>query len=312
MASIDQNNQKAMVLSCIDGASFSEAVCDYSTWIAKTVDAPLTFLHTIENRQLPPVADLSGSIGLGASEDLLNELTEIEQSRGKLLIKKGHLMLQAAKQKAADGGVADANIRQRHGSLTEALIELEDNIRVLVVGIRGEQHEKESAGDGAVSGVDSGVSLGAGSGVGEQLETIVRSLHKPILVVNKPFSLPERIMLAYDGSDAAKKALQMVISSPLFKTTECHLVHVANDDNEKNNDLILNEAKEKFSTAGISVVAVSLTGKIEEVLASYQSANDIDLTVMGAFSHNRVRDFLLGSFTAKMMEVTQRPLLLLR
>ncbi|MGI1677599.1 MAG: universal stress protein [Cellvibrionaceae bacterium] len=291
-----ENNtkNKPMVLSCIDGSSFSEAVCDYSNWIAKTVNAPLTFLHTIEHHQMPAVADLSGSIGLGASEDLLNELTEVEQSRGKLLIKKGNLMLQAAKQKAAEAKVENINIRQRHGSLEEALIELEDSIRVLVVGIRGEQHESKSGG------------------VGEQLETIIRSLHKPILVVNKTFSLPEKIMLAYDGGDAAKKALDMVISSPLFKSTPCHLVHVVSDENHVANDAILQEAENKLKVAGIDVTAVTLAGKIEEVLAGYQANNHIDLTLMGAFSHNRVRDFLLGSFTAKMLEATQRPLLLLR
>ncbi|MGH1472114.1 MAG: universal stress protein [Cellvibrionaceae bacterium] len=292
---MDNNtNSKPMVLSCIDGSSFSEAVCDYSTWIAKTVDAPLTFLHTIEHRQIPAVADLSGSIGLGASEDLLNELTEIEQNRGKLLIKKGNLMLNAAKQKALDATVDDINLRQRHGSLSEALIELEDSIRVLVVGIRGEQHETQEGG------------------VGEQLETIIRSLHKPILVVNKAFSLPKKIMLAYDGGEAAKKALDMIISSPLFKSTPCHLVHVVSDKEHVATDTVLQEAENKLKATGVDVTTVTLSGKIEEVLADYQASNHIDLTLMGAFSHNRVRDFLLGSFTAKMLETTQRPLLLLR
>ncbi|PKM01288.1 MAG: universal stress protein UspA, partial [Gammaproteobacteria bacterium HGW-Gammaproteobacteria-7] len=40
--------------------------------------------------------------------------------------------------------------------------------------------------------------------------------------------------------------------------------------------------------------------------------HDIDLTLMGAFSHSRIRGFLVGSFTAKMMAKTQRPLQLLR
>jgi len=286
------NNEK-MVLSCIDGSSFSEAVCDYSTWIAKTVEAPLTFLHTIEQPKVPAVADLSGAIGLGASEDLLNELTAVEQTRGKLLIEKGNVMLQAAKQKASEAQVSDIKTRQRHGTLSEALVELEDSIRVLVVGISGEQHENKV-------------------GVGTQLETIIRSLHKPILVVNKPFSMPKKIMLAYDGGDAAKKALDMIMSSPLFKTTPCHLVHVVSDENHIANDAVLQEAEAKLKAIGVDVTSATLTGKIEEVLAEYQASNDIDLTLMGAFSHNRLRDFLLGSFTAKMLETTQRPLLLLR
>ncbi len=51
---------------------------------------------------------------------------------------------------------------------------------------------------------------------------------------------------------------------------------------------------------------------IRNKLASYQAKEGIDLTVMGAYSHHRIRDVLLGSFTAKMLSKTQKPLLLLR
>jgi len=143
---MDKNNR--YVLSCIDGASYTEAVCDYSNWIANTIQAPLKLLHTIEHRDTPAVADLSGAIGLGASEDLLNELTEAEKNHSRLLIQKGNVMLQAAKQKALDAGVEQVEVRQKHGGLAEALIDMESQIRVLVVGIRGEQHMDHEAGLG--------------------------------------------------------------------------------------------------------------------------------------------------------------------
>ncbi|WP_144392034.1 universal stress protein [Pleionea sediminis] len=284
--------QKQYILSCIDGSKYSEAVCDYSSWIANKVDAPLTFLHTIEHTKVPAVADLTGAIGLGASEDLLNELTEVEQNRSRLLIEKGNIMLKAAKKKAVESGVSHVEIRQRHGALAESLVELEDEIRVLVVGIRGEQHEGDE------------------SGVGTQLETTIRSLHKPILVVNKSFSTPQKIMLAYNGSSASRKALSMVGTSPAFKDAICHLVYVG--DADQSIDTLLDEAKKELENSDIEVTTVKLEGEIDEALAKYQLEQDIDLTVMGAFSHSRVRGFLLGSFTEKMLEKTKRPLLLLR
>ena len=287
------SNNEQYVLGCIDGSSFSEAVCDYSAWIAKAVKAPLKFLHTIEQGSTPAVADLTGAIGLGTSEDLLNELTEVEQTRRQLLIKKGNLMLQAAKQKAIGIGVSDIELKQQHGSLAEALVEKEEYIRVLVMGIRGLHHETDE------------------TGVGTKLETVIRSLHKPILVVNKNFSVPKNIMLAYDGGDAANKALQMITASPLLKTIPCHLVHVVNDELPVT-DQLLDTAASQLSTAGINVTQATINGKIVEALTHYQAEHDIDITLMGAFSHNRVRDFLLGSFTAKMLKNTQRPLLLLR
>lgn len=286
------NTQTPYVLSCIDNSPFSEAVCDYSVWIAKTVGAPIKFIHTIEHRNILPVTNLSGAIGLGASEELLNELTEVEQNRSRLLLKKGAIMLKAAKQKAIDAGIEHVGKIQQHGNIAEALVELEDDIRILVIGIRDRSAENLEAD------------------FETKLETVIRSLHKPILVVNKEFETPKSILLAYDGSQAAKKALEMVCTSPLFKQLSCHLIHVV--EKLSGEDTLLISASEKLKAAGLQVVSKTLSGKTGDALIKYRTENDIDLTVMGAFSHNRLRNFLLGSFTAKMMENTKKPLLLLR
>lgn len=277
------------VLSCIDRSPLTEAVCDYSAWIAKKVGVPIKLIHTIEQESEPAVKNLSGAIGLGASEDLLNELTDVEQNHRSLLIKKGALMLEAAKDRVERAGANQVELIQQHGTLTEALVEREQDIRVLVMGIRGKNHD---------------------TGVGTQIENIVRALHKRILIVNKNFVKPKKIMLAYDGSDAAVKALDMVASSPLFKGIQCHLVYVENDDTQSETLLML--ATDILEKAGLDVTTMKMQGQMEEILANYQVANDIDLMVMGAFGHNKIRKFLLGSFTAKMLEATQKPLLLLR
>ncbi|HBA32569.1 MAG TPA: universal stress protein UspA [Gammaproteobacteria bacterium] len=280
------------VFACIDGSNFTEAVCDYSAWIANTLDAPLKLLHTIGQTQRPAVSDLSGAIGLGASEELLNELTEVEQHRSHLLVKKGNLMLQAAKQRVEDAGVKNIELRQQKGSLSESLVDMEEQMRVLVIGIRGTRHERQQ------------------QGLGAQLETVIRAIHQPILVVNNDFTPPKKVMLAYDGGKGSKKALEIVTSSPLSKHVPCHLVHVG--DKANRSERLLDEAAHQLRTAGVETTVAQLTGKVEDALVAYQLENDIDLTVMGAFSHTRVRDFILGSFTAKMLERTQRPLFLLR
>lgn len=283
--------QNRSIVACIDGSTFTEAVCDYSSWMANNIEAPLTFLHTVE-QSYTTKTDLSGAIGLGASEDLLNELAQVEQDRSRLLIQKGNLMLKAAKTKADEAGVNTVELRQLKGSLAESLVEMEENIRVLVIGIRGVNHQAQHYGLGA------------------QLETIIRSLRKPILVVNNEFTAPKRIMLAYDGNKGSRKALEMVASSSLFRSAICHIVHVGVETS--NSEKLLSDAAEMLSSAGIHTTAALLEGKPADCLATYQANNEIDLTLMGAFSHTRVRDFILGSFTAKMLEKTQRPLLLLR
>lgn len=279
------------VLTCIDGSRYSGAVCDYAAWIASRAGAPVKLLHNIERVSTPAVADLSGSIGLGSQEELLEELTLLEQQRSKLQLEQGRLMLDDARARVLSAGAEWAVTCQRHGTLTESLVELEDHIRVLVLGIRGEEH-----GD-------------SDRGLGAQLEAVVRSLHKPILVVNCEFKAPQSIMLAYDGSEAARKALDMVASSPVFNGITCHLVYVGNAATA---EAILAEGARALGDAGLAVSSANLQGKTVDALIAYQQEHDIDLTVMGAFSHTRLRDLLLGSITAKMLLAANQPLLLLR
>ncbi len=280
------------VVACIDGSSYSSAVCDYAAWMADRIGAPLKLLHNIEHPPSAVMADLSGSIGLGSREELLTELTEIEQQRNRLMLEKGKLMLEGARDRIRAAGGPDPEIWQRHGNLNESLVEMEEKLRVLVLGLRGERHEGDE------------------TGVGAHLETVVRALHKPILVVNKEFAPPRRVMLAYNGSDACQKALSMIAATDLFKNIPCHLVHVGKRSAQA--ETMLKDATNILTEAGQETHSAILDGKLEEALTQYQADNGIDMTIMGAFSHNRVRDFLLGSFTARMLADTRQPLLLLR
>ncbi|MGR9086327.1 MAG: universal stress protein [Gammaproteobacteria bacterium] len=288
------NNTTPWVLACIDGSVLTDAVCDYAAWIAGRVDAPLKLLHTIDHHpETAAKSDLTGSIGLGSREHLLEELTAVEQQRSKLRLQQGKLLLQAAKERVLQAGITEPVTNQRHGGLIESLIELEDSIRVLVIGLRGKVHENQPGR------------------IGAKLESIVRSLHRPILVVNDAFKAPERIMIAYDGGKAAQKAVDMVASSLLYKGLTCHLVCVSKGDEAKEQSLE-SAANKLRSAGGIRVIANKLQGKPDQALCEYQEKFEIDLTVMGAFSHTRIHDLLLGSFTAKMLQNTKKPLLLLR
>jgi len=103
----------------------------------------------------------------------------------------------------------------------------------------------------------------------------------------------------------------MVAASSLYKGLACHLVCV-NDKQETAHEL-LKQATAKLQAAGhLDVTSNKLTGKADEALCAYQQQHAIDLTVMGAFSHTRLHDMVLGSFTHKMLLNTNKPLLLLR
>jgi nucleotide-binding universal stress UspA family protein len=278
--------QSQQVLACIDGSAISNTICDYAVWIAQRINAPLKLLHALEHQKTPASFDLTGSIGLGAQEYLLTELTEIEHQRNKLLQKKGQIILDVAKERVKQAGINDCISLQRHGSITESLIDFEDKTRVVVLGLRSEDDSKIST----------------------HLEMMVRAIHRPILLVTGTFTTPKTIMLAYDGSDAANKAVDMVATSPLYKGLNCHLVCVSVNAA----DLLQVARKKLAACADINLTVCSLTGKAEIELSAYQEIYNIDLIIMGAFSHTRLREMLLGSFTEKMLTDSKKPILLLR
>ncbi|MCU8104696.1 universal stress protein [Shewanella sp. SM101] len=279
------------VIACIDGSKVTLAVCDASGWAAQQLDASVTLLHVLDKSAYPIESDLSGNIGLGTREHLLNEMVELEARRGKLALEQGKYMLQDAKirvvEKQPSRMVATL---QRHGDLVETLLEQESHARLVVMGRQGEQHQAQA--------------------IGSHLENVIRTLKQPILVVMDEFTAPTRFMIAYDGSITAKKALNQVLTSPLLKGLECHLVMVSDDQSLATAELAL--VAESLIAADFNVVTAVCQGEVQTVLEIYQLKHQIDLMVMGAYGHSRIREFFVGSNTTRMISKSHIPLLLLR
>lgn len=287
------NTNKQKVLACIDGSTLSEAVCDYAAWIAQRVDAPLKLLNTIDHHhEMSATSDLSGNLVADSRDHLLEEIADQERQESKGRIQQGKAILQKAKDRVIKDGISDPETCLQHGSLIDALAEFEESIRVLVIGARGKVHEDQA------------------NQIGAKLEFMIRSLHLPILVAYKAFKTPEKIMIAYDGSEASDKAVDIVVNSPLYKNLTCHLVHVSKKTTSSN---VLEKAVNKLSVVNnIEIITANLQGIPEQELCEYQTSQNIDMTIMGSFSHTRIHDLILGSFTVKMLLNTKTPLLLLR
>ena len=174
----------------------------------------------------------------------------------------------------------------------DTLRELESDIRLLVMGRQGE------------------VSDSLARHVGSHLESVIRTLHRPILVTTGEFTAPRNLLLAYDNSPSTRKGLEMLADSPLFAGLPIHLLMVSGDSEEA--WASLGAAQQRLQQAGFSVTTAVRTGEVEAALLAYQREESIDLIVMGAYGHSRIRQFLVGSTTTGMLRNTQCPLLLLR
>ena len=90
----------------------------------------------LDRRQFPVSGDLSGIIGLGSREFLLQELATPTRNAPSWRWSEGRMMLDAARQRALSAGVAQPECRQRHGDLVETLRDLQNDTRLLVIGRR--------------------------------------------------------------------------------------------------------------------------------------------------------------------------------
>lgn len=134
------------VVACIDGSRAASAVCDYAAWASHRLQAPVTLFHVLDQERYPAETDLAGTIGLGSREHLMEELAELDQKRSKLALEQGHHMLNAAEERVSSHGVADVIKRQRHGDLTDSLLAIEHETRLLVMGLHGETSTERDAG----------------------------------------------------------------------------------------------------------------------------------------------------------------------
>ncbi|MEO0576908.1 MAG: universal stress protein [Pseudomonadota bacterium] len=286
-----KTQDKSIITACIDGSGITGSVIDAAVWAGKTLDAPLKFLHVLE-KAVSPVSDRSGAILPGSATDLLDELTALDEKRGKVAMELGKHMLEDAKARATSAGATEVNTHQRHGGLLDALLTCEPRTRLYVLGRMGEDHENHA------------------QKLGAHLESVVRAIQTPVMVTVGQFVAPDSYMIAYDGSNTADKAIANIADTPVLSAMRGYVVMVG--PRNVTNTANLERATALLSQQGHNVESQLLQGNVVDELRGFRKANDIGLTVMGAYGHSRVRDFFVGSNTSRMIRDSKVPLLLLR
>ena len=283
---------KHQISACIDGSAISTAVCDTAAWASSALEAPLTFLNVLEKNRSPMKENLSGAIGLGSREHLLDEQTALDEKRNKMAIEHGKVLLEDAIHRATAAGAVDVTGELRHDQLLDALLACEENTRLYVIGRLGKDHAANK------------------QVIGSHIESVVRSIHTPLLMTTGQFTTPNNYMLAYDGSETANKAIARIANSPLLSKLQGHVVMVGKETPENQNRL--ENACKILSAQGHKVQPHLLWGDVNDCLMGFQERHTIELKVMGAYGHSRIREFIVGSNTTKMLATSTVPVLIVR
>ncbi len=280
------------IIALVDGSVYSASVCDHAAWVAGRTGSPVELIHVLGRRDVAGQQDRSGAIQLGARSKLLEELAELDAQRAKLISHRGRAILEDARKIVDDAGVAEITTRLRQGDIVEAVSEVEKDARVIIIGKRGEAADF------------------AKGHLGSNLERIVRTATKPVLVASRAFKPISKLLVAYDGGTSAMKAVDHIARTPLFQGLSVHVVTVGNATPEVRKGL--EDAKALLKAAGIDADTSILPGQPETALAKLVEEASFDMLVMGAYGHSRIRTLVIGSTTTEMVRSCKVPVVLMR
>jgi len=282
------------ILACIDTCGNTDAIIDWAAWAAVRLQCPLEFLHVLERHpEVAAATDFSGTIGVDAQESLLKELSDQDEQQSLRMRRAGRELLSHARSRAMAAGAQQLDARLRHGDFIETAIELQAETDLFVLGehyhaaaqtrVRAEHH----------------------------LERVIRGVSSSVLVATaEAFEAPQRVVVAFDGSPGARKALGRLAQHPLVAGLPVLVAMVAPDTTLARQQL--KEAQTALQGAGAVAETELVAGEPQEVLPELVKRHGPALLVMGAFGHSRLRQLLVGSTTSSLLRLSDVPVLILR
>lgn len=280
------------IVALVDGSVYSASVCDHAAWIAQRTGAPVELIHVLGRRDAVPTEDRSGTIALGARTALLTELAELDARRARLIGQRGRAILDDARGLLERAGLPDVTTRLRQGDIVETVADLEPEAGVIVIGKRGEAADF------------------ARGHLGSNLERIVRASTRPVVVAARAFRPVAKVLIAFDGGPSSLKAVELVAESALFRDLAVVVATVG--DPGAGTAAALDAALARLRPAGLAADAVVLPGQPEDALGRFVEETGIDLLVMGAYGHSRIRSLIIGSTTTAMIRSCKVPVVLVR
>jgi nucleotide-binding universal stress UspA family protein len=280
------------IMAMVDGSVYAQSVCDHTAWLAQKTNSSVDLVHVLARQQsaVDDASNLSGSIGFGARTALMEELVELDAQKAKLSHKIGREILDVAKIRMHEVGIEAITTRLRHGQIVETVEESDQGADLLVIGKRGISAEHDMLH------------------LGINLEHVVRSSKKPVLVASRVFKPISRLLVAFDGGNSVSKAIDYLAKSSIFKDIECHLLAVGSESSKGGQKI--QQAAEQLLSAGLTVDFHTEQGQPEEVISRQVETDGFDLLVMGGYGHSHIRNLFVGSTTSAMLASCKIPVLL--
>ena len=140
----------------------------------------------------------------------------------------------------------------------------------------------------------------------EYLKKMLSYSVTPVFAVLDHFWAVKNIIIAYDGSNSAARALQRFSHIANFRGHKIRLLMSSNNNILAEGNI--KKAKEYLMAYGAKNFISEWTKKDILKLARSKYFDSADLIVLGLHSKRNIRDFFVGSVTESLIEEAQKPL----
>ncbi len=276
---------KNIILS-LDGSPYAHTVLDYGKYFSQKFQSHLNLLHVIDIRMY----EWTVSLGMDGFSTVMPSASFQEESQELLENRANEIM-----EKAGDfckKNKLDFKEIKEHGSPVEMIADKCRLSDLLILGVRGEYAKWSKKFLGMVT------------------EAVSRECSKPMLFVQNEFKPFTKILLAYDGSMHASRALTYAafigekLQIPLVIITSHHDRAIAIE--------LLKEASTYLQPYKVLIEEVIKAGHPDRDIIEVQQEKECNLLIMGAYGHSRIREALIGSVTIQVLRNSPVPVLLVR
>lgn len=139
---------------------------------------------------------------------------------------------------------------------------------------------------------------------------LARDNARPLFIIPEKVPETNSVLVAFDGSLQASRAIHMFILLGLAKDKKIHIVSLNKDLNQA--EFNATRAHNLFSAHGLETTAkwYEQKGNLGEQLISHAHDVEASMMVMGGFSHTAIREAFFGSATKSIMKNCSFPLFL--
>ncbi|MGB9736201.1 MAG: universal stress protein [bacterium] len=274
------------ILVAVDGSANSDTALAYGIYLAKKLGAALNIQHVIDVVFLenPFLHDLSGAMGFEPFMDFSGKVSDILRQRGNQI-------LSDASSTCKKEGI-ECKTYLDTGIVTKEIAEREKLVDLVIIGQKG----VNSQFDRKI--------------LGSTTEGLTRRLTKPLLISPMEFKTLNKILLAYDDSNGAKKAMEFAVGFCKDMGLPLSVININKD--EAASKTILNNVTSYIEPYNIRFETLTKSGNAEKVLKSMLDEDTYDLLIMGAHGHSRIVELVLGSTAEYVIRNTKKPVIVIK